>query len=105
MGSMSEFICPNCNFRLEMCGGYSVGMTSSCQTYYCRDCKWVFDHFTKHDFSDPEKSPFSQDRGIEGKGVPCPKCGKKETDFWNPGFPCPKCNTKMHEGGMVMRWD
>ena len=105
MGSMSEFFCPNCDFRLENCGGYSVGMASSCQSYYCMDCSWVFDHFTEHDFSDPKLHPFENDKGIEGKGVPCPKCKGKNTDFWNPKFPCPKCGTKMKEGDMGILWD
>lgn len=105
MGSASEFICPKCDLRLEMCGGYSVGMAASCQTYYCMDCSWVFDHFTEHDFSNPKQDPFENDHGIEGKSVACPKCSGKNTDYWNPKFPCPRCGTKMKKGNMEILWD
>ena len=105
MGSTSEFVCPQCKFRLENCGGYTVGMIASCQTYYCMDCSWVFDHFTDHFLENQERDPFNSDRGVEGRGVPCPKCKDKNTDYWNPKFPCPKCGTKMRRGRQVMLWD
>ena len=105
MGSRSEYICPKCKLTLELCGGYSVGMVSACQTYRCLDCKYVFDHYTPHDFSNADISPFERDHGPEGKGVPCPKCNGGYTEYWDPKYPCPMCVTRMDEGEMTMLWD
>jgi len=105
LGSKLEFVCPECGFRFVVAGGYSVGMLSSCQTYFCIDCHWVFDHYTEHDNIAPKPSPFERDRGVEGEGVPCPKCSGKNTEYWNPKFPCPKCGTRMEEGDLAMLWD
>ncbi len=47
MGKTYHFECPHCHYRSRISGGVDEGATCSVQTIVCRDCRELFDVFTR----------------------------------------------------------
>jgi len=47
MGRTFQYECPQCQYRASVSGGADRGLNCSIQTILCRDCRRLFDVFTR----------------------------------------------------------
>lgn len=47
MGRTYDFVCPHCQFKACVSGGADEGLNCSILTIHCRDCRALFDVFTR----------------------------------------------------------
>src|ERR1700733_10263893 len=47
MGRTFHFECPHCQYRARVSGGADAGVNCAVQTIFCRDCRELFEVFTR----------------------------------------------------------
>ena len=126
MGKTYQFECLLCHYRAKVSGGADSGVHCEVQTVVCRDCRELFDVFTKlrrrvgaeekikfPGFFRPEIPPVILRDGsaplrlVWQKFPPaCPANAKHFVEPWrNPGR-CPRCGNSMEKDGLPYRlWD
>jgi len=126
MGRTYHFECPLCHYRADLSGGTDGGVHCQVQTVTCRDCRELYDVFTKlrRRADDPGKPPKfpgffrpeippvilrdgKNPRLIWQKFVPsCPVEAKHSVEAWNDPGRCPRCGNFMEKSGIAFRlWD
>ena len=126
MGRTYHFECPYCHYRAKVSGVADSGVHCEVQTVVCRDCRELFDVFTKlrrragveekikfPGFFRPEIPPvILRDASVPQRLVwhkfspACPVDAKHFVESWrNPGR-CPRCGNFMEKDGLPYRlWD
>ena len=132
VGRTYIFECPQCQYRATVSGGADSGVHCAIQTVVCRDCRDLFDVFTRQrrrvdavevikfpSFYRPEIPPvILRDSSVNPKrGQPCPlewrtfklacPVGSKHfVEPWNNPGRCPRCGNFMGKNGLPLRlWD
>lgn len=128
MGRTYHFECPYCQYRAKVSGGADSGIHCEVQTVVCRDCRELFDVFTKvrrpadgsssaatkfPGFFRPEIPPVILQGGISGQRLiwekfkpACPVDSKHFVEAWKDPGRCPHCGNFMEKNGLPFRlWD
>jgi hypothetical protein len=132
MGRTYLFECPLCQYRAKLSGGADSGVHCEVQTVTCRDCKELFDVFTRvrqredaaekikfPAFHRPEIPPvilrdslFSPRREPARRlvwkkcALACPVEPKHFVEAWKDPGRCPRCGSFMEKSGLPFRlWD
>jgi hypothetical protein len=132
MGRTYLFECPQCQYRAKVSGGADSGVHCEVQTVVCRDCRELFDVFTRvrrpaeaeerikfSAFHRPEIPPvilqdslFNPRRGparllVWKRLAPaCPVVPKHFVEAWNDPGRCPRCGSFLEKNGLPFRlWD
>ena len=124
MGRTYLFECSLCQYRAKISGGADSGLHCEVQTVRCRDCRELFDVFTRVrrrpgavakflQFFRPEIPPVVLRGG--GAGQPlvwekfkltCPVQPKHLVEAWNDPGRCPRCCNFLEKNGLPFRlWD
>jgi hypothetical protein len=134
VGKTFLFECPQCQYRAIVSGGADGGLNCDVQTVICRECRKLFDVFTRvrratertefarnfSEFTGQEIPPVilreslfaskrDTPRGFEWhriKKLSCPVSAKHFVEPWkNPGR-CPRCHAFLEQQGLPLRvWD
>ncbi len=133
MGSTFHFHCSQCQYHADVSGGADSGLNCDVQTIICRDCRELFDVFTRvrrvagQRESAPKFSSFmpaeipplilrnslfaqklAEPRQFEWEKIKlaCPVAAKHFVEPWkNPGR-CPRCHAFMEQVGLPFRvWE
>jgi hypothetical protein len=122
MGKTYLFECDLCHYRVKISGGVDTGLDCDIQTVACRDCKELFDVFTrvrrqstpvgKFKALNPEIPPAAlagspaQDRDWQKLAPACPHGPKHRVEPWKDPGRCPRCGNFMAKNGLPFRvWD
>ena len=132
VGRTYIFECPLCQYRARVSGGADSGLHCEVQTVVCRDCRQLFDVFTRlrrradeaetvkfPGFFRPEippvvlqESSFNPQRSearrlVWQKFVPaCPVDPKHFVEPWKDPGRCPRCGNFLEKNGLPFRlWD
>jgi hypothetical protein len=133
VGKTFHFECPQCHYRANLCGGAAEGFYCEVQTIICRDCRELFDVFTRvrrradepplpvkfPAFARAEIPPvilqdslFAPTRRAprpliwEECQLICPAQPKHFVEAWNDPGRCPRCGNFMEKNGFAFRvWD
>ena len=132
MGRTYLFECPQCQYRAKLSGGADSGVHCEVQTVVCRDCRELFDVFTRvlrnadaeerikfPAFHRPEIPPvilsdssFNPRPGPARKlvwkkiALACPVQSKHFVEPWNDPGRCPRCGNFLEKSGLPFRlWD
>ena len=122
MGKTYQFECELCQYRVRVSGGADAGLDCEVQTVACRDCRELFDVFTrvrrrvtaqsKFPPLRPEIPPLAL-RGISSKSsgwskieLACPVSDKHSVEPWKDPGRCPRCGCFLEKCGLPFRiWD
>jgi len=128
VGKTYHFECPVCQYRAKLSGGADNGLHCEVQTMICRDCRELFDVFTRlrrregfeetikfPAFFRPEIPPVILRENNGGKPCPlvwkkftpaCPVSAKHFVETWNDPGRCPRCGNFLEKNGLPFRlWD
>ena len=122
MGKTYLFECGLCHYRVKVSGGMDAGVDCELQTVACRDCKELFDVYTKvrrlsspvgkFKTVNPEIPPAAlagspaRKKDWEQKPLACPRQGKHRVEPWREPGRCPRCGNFLEKNGMAFRvWD
>jgi hypothetical protein len=127
VGRTYHFECPYCHYRADISGGADSGIHCEIQTVACRDCRELYDVFTRlrraetdggkkprfPGFFRPEIPPVilreasGKRRLIWQKFQPaCPVEAKHFVETWKDPGRCPRCGNCMEKMGLPFRlWD
>lgn len=127
MGRTYHFECPHCFYRAKVSGGTDSGNHCEVQTVVCRQCRELFDVFTKlrqpaeaagrkvrfQGFLRSEIPPVilhespPRRRLVWRKFPPaCPVDAKHPVEVWQDPGRCPRCGNFMEKNGLPFRlWD
>jgi len=132
VGRTYIFECPLCQYRARVSGGADSGLHCEVQTVVCRDCRELFDVFTRvrrradevekikfPGFFRPEippvilnESSFNPRRSparqlVWNKFAPvCPVDPKHFVEPWKDPGRCPRCGNFLEKNGLPFRlWD
>lgn len=125
MGRTYQFECPVCHYRAQVSGGADSGIHCEVQTVVCRDCRELFDVFTKlrgcagtkekirfPGFFRAEIPPVILRDGTVGMSVwrelkpACPVRRKHFVEPWTDPGRCPRCGNFMEMHGFPIKiWD
>jgi hypothetical protein len=132
VGKTYLFECPQCQYRTKISGGADSGRHCDIQTVICRDCRELYDVFTRQrrradavdlvkfrGFYQPEIPPviLGQSSINPSSAAPaplvwretataCPVEPKHWVEPWNDPGRCPRCGNFMEKGGFPYRaWD
>ena len=122
MGKTYQFECELCQYRVRVAGGADEGMNCEVQTVTCRECRELFDVFTrvrrrtaaaaKFKTLRPETPPvllreFSLPPPEWKKIEPaCPVSAQHHVEPWNNPGRCPRCGCWLERSGLPWRiWD
>lgn len=133
MGKTFHYQCPQCQYRANISGGTDSGVDCEVQTIVCRECRELFDVFTRvrrlvghrefarkfTAFARPEIPPVilrnslfaskaAEPRRYEWqKEKPvCPVAAKHFVEPWKHPGRCPRCHAFMEPAGLPFRvWD
>ena len=132
VGRTYIFECPQCQYRAKLSGGADSGVHCDVQTVVCRDCRELFDVFTRvrqrsdavaeikfPAFYRPEIPPvILRDNSSRANGNPprrliwtklvlaCPVKPKHRVEVWNDPGRCPRCGNFLEKHGLPFRrWD
>ena len=133
MGRTYRFRCTHCAYHADISGGADSGVNCNVQTIHCRDCRQLFDVFTRvrrekgspepipkfPAFERPEIPPIllrdSQfvpprptPRQFEWKQVKlaCPIADHHVVEVWKHPGHCPRCYAFMEQEGQPFRvWE
>jgi hypothetical protein len=122
MGKTYAFECGLCHYRVQVSGGAHSGVDCEVRTVVCRDCRELFDVFTRvrrqaapvGKFKSrqaeipPVALPGSPARqvGWQHLKLSCPVNGKHLVDPWNDPGRCPRCGNFMEKNGFPIKiWD
>ena len=122
MGKTYLFECGLCHYRVKVSGGRDAGVDCDVQTVVCRDCRELFDVFTR---VRRQSAPFGKFKALSVeippaalKGSParkkdwqshqptCPVEGKHRVETWRDPGRCPRCGNYLEKNGLPFRvWD
>jgi len=126
MGRTYHFECPLCHYRAKVSGGADSGVHCEVQTVVCRDCRELFDVFSKvrrcagaaekikfPAFFRPEIPPVILRDGSAPQRLvwqkftlACPAAAKHFVEPWRDPGRCPRCGNFMEKNGLPYRlWD
>ena len=122
MGKTYVFECGLCHYRVKVSGGADSGLDCEVQTIACRDCRELFDVFTrvrrqaaavgkfkpKHLEIPPVALPGSPASkiGWQKFELACPLEKKHRVEPWNDPGRCPRCGNYLEKNGLPFRiWD
>ncbi len=132
VGKTHLFECPQCHYRAKVSGGADGGWHCEIQTVVCRDCRELFDVFTRQrrragaaesvkfpGFYRPEIPPaVLGDSSVNPSPKPLPRliwrdyklaCPVEPVHFvepWRDPGRCPRCGNFMEKNGFPFRvWD
>jgi hypothetical protein len=128
VGKTYLFECPHCQYRARVSGGADSGIHCEVQTVVCRDCRELFDCFTRvrrredavelikfPAFFRPEIPPVILRENSGGKPrrlvwkqftPACPVGPKHFVEAWNDPGRCPRCGNFLEKNGLPFRqWD
>jgi hypothetical protein len=126
MGRTYHFECPQCHYHAKISGGADGGVHCEVQTVACRDCRELFDVFTrKREAADaPVKIKFPAFFGPEIPPVilrdkakapcrdwrkfrlACPVGARHFVELWKDPGRCPRCGNFMEKNGLPFRlWE
>ena len=132
MGKTYLFECPLCQYRAKISGGTDSGLHCEIQTVICRECRELFDVFTRQrrradaadvikfpGFYRPEIPPVILcDSSVNPKRerprplvwrnfkLTCPVEPKHFVEPWNDPGRCPRCGNFLEKNGLPFRlWD
>jgi hypothetical protein len=129
VGRTYLFECPQCQYRAKISGGADSGVHCEIQTVICRDCRELFDVFTRlcrradavdvikfPAFHRPEIPPvLLRDSPVNGRRaaprplvwhnykLACPVGPKHFVEPWNDPARCPRCGNFMANLGLPFR--
>jgi hypothetical protein len=122
MGKTYVFECGLCHYRVKISGGADSGLDCAVQTIVCRDCRELFDVFTRVRRQAAPPGKFKSERleippvalpgsparqtGWQKSNLSCPVNPKHCVEPWkNPGR-CPRCGNYLEPNGLAFRlWD
>jgi len=126
MGKTYLFECGLCHYQVKVSGGTAAGVDCDIQTVVCRDCRELFDVFTrvrrqsspvgKFRALHPEIPPAAL-KGSPARGKPweeselaCPmerdRHHKHRVEEWKDPGRCPRCGSYLEKNGLPFRvWD
>ena len=122
MGKTYLFECGLCHYRVKTSGGMDAGVDCDVQTVVCRDCRELFDVYTRvRRLSSPmgkfkllnlEIPPAAlvgspaRKKDWEKLSPACPRSGKHRVEAWRDPGRCPRCGNYMGKNGLAFRvWD
>ncbi len=132
MGRTYIFECPQCQYRTKVSGGMDSGVHCQIQTVVCRDCKELFDVFTRQrrhvgaadiirfpGFYRPEIPPVVLgESSVHPRREPprrlvwrdfklaCPVESAHFVEAWHDPGRCPRCGNFLEKNGLPFRlWD
>jgi DNA-directed RNA polymerase subunit RPC12/RpoP len=95
MGTLHEYICADCGYRVMVSGGNDVGLAARTATIYCEDCRELQDVATSYEpWEDRETFP-----------PRCKVAASHTIRRWNDLDPCPRCGDAMEPTGDYRLWD
>jgi hypothetical protein len=133
MGRTFHFQCTQCRYRADISGGADSGLDCDVQTILCRECRELFDVFTRvrratghrkfarnfSAFVRPEIPPvilrdslFARKRAgprrfeWQKMKLECPVAAKHFVEAWKHPGRCPRCHAFMEQEGLPFRvWE
>jgi hypothetical protein len=122
MGKTYLFECGLCHYRVKVSGGADAGVDCEVQTVACRDCRELYDVFTrvrrqstpvgKFKTLNPEIPPAAligspaRRKGWQKNPLACPREPKHRIESWNDPGRCPRCGNYLEKSGLPFRvWD
>ncbi len=133
MGKTFHFHCTQCSYRASISGGADGGLNCDVQTILCRECRELFDVFTRvrrvvgrkefalkfSAFTRPEIPPVilrdslfalkpAKPRQFEWQKMKlaCPAVAKHFVEAWKHPGHCPRCHAFMEQEGLSLRvWE
>jgi hypothetical protein len=132
VGKTYFFECPLCQYRVKVSGGADSGRHCEIQTVICRDCRELYDVFTRQrrrkDAANVVKFPgfyrpeipavvLGQSSINPSKAPPaplvwqdsklaCPVAPEHIVEPWNDPGRCPRCGNYLEKNGFPYRtWD
>jgi len=133
MGRTFHYQCTQCQYHADLSGGADSGLDCDVQTILCRDCRELFDVFTRvrrvagrkefvRNFSAitrPEIPPVilrdslfarkpAEPRQFEWQKIKlaCPVAAKHFVETWKHPSRCPRCHAFMEQEGLPFRvWE
>ena len=127
VGRTYHFECPHCHYRANVSGGADDGWHCEVQTVACRDCRELFDVFTKVRRLEGEADQKPKFSGFFRREIPpvtlrggwaggksawckfkpaCPVESKHFVEVWSDPGRCPRCGNFLEKSGLPTRiWD
>ena len=122
VGKTYQFECELCQYRIKISGGADAGVDCAVQTIVCRDCRELFDVFTrvrrratiieKLKPLHPEIPPRQlrtvppQPPGWNDIPLACPVSALHRIETWKDPGRCPRCGCYLEKNGLPYRvWD
>ena len=133
MGRTFHYHCTQCQYRARIAGGADSGVNCDVQTVFCRECRELFDIFTRvrrtaghREFAGkfpapvrPEIPPVilreslfarkpAEPRRFEWQKIKlaCPVAAKHFVETWKHPGRCPRCYAFMEQEGLPFRvWE
>jgi hypothetical protein len=122
VGKTYIYGCGLCQYRVKVSGGPDSGLDCDVLTIVCRDCRELFDVFTrvrrlaatagkfksKHLEIPPVALPSSPARqaGWQSFKPACPANPKHRIESWQDPGRCPRCGSYLEKTGLPFRlWD
>jgi hypothetical protein len=132
VGRTYLFECPYCQYRAKISGGADSGLHCQVQTVVCRDCRELFDVFTRVrrragagatgrfrgfyrpeipppvlvDNSRPPAQPKPAPLVWEPRKPACPVDPTHRVEPWKDPGRCPRCGNFVEKSGLPFRlWD
>jgi hypothetical protein len=133
MGRTFHYHCTQCQYRADLSGGADSGLNCDVQTILCRECRELFDVFTRvrrvvghrefaqkfSAFVPPEIPPvilrdslparkLAAPRRFEWQKIKpaCPVTAKHFVEAWTHPGRCPRCHAFMEQEGLPFRvWE
>jgi hypothetical protein len=130
MGRTFHYHSTQCQYRARICGGADSGLDCDVQTVLCRECRELFDVFTRvrrvvgygefarhfSAFTRPEIPPvilrdslFAPKRASPRRfewhkmKLTCPVAAKHFVEVWKHPGRCPRCHAFMEQEGLPFR--
>jgi hypothetical protein len=126
VGRIYLFECSLCHYRTKVAGGATIGIHCEVQTVACRDCRELFDVFTRIrqresvgpkwadkflGFNQAEIPPVvllgaATNLGWQTFPLACPVNAQHFVEPWQDPGRCPRCGNFMEKNGFPFRsWD
>src|SRR5450432_3438991 len=133
VGKTFHFHCTQCSYHAGISGGADSGLNCDVQTVLCRECRELFDVFTRvrrvagrkefarrfSAFTRPEIPPVilreslfapkpAEPRQFEWQKLKlaCPAAAKHFVEAWKHPGHCPRCHAFMEQEGLPLRvWE
>jgi hypothetical protein len=122
VGKTYLFECELCQYRVKVSGGADAGADCEVQTVVCRDCRELFDVFTrvrrransigKLKPLQPEIPPLqlrstpAKPPGWKNMDPACPVSAVHRIEPWKDPGRCPRCGCYLAKSGLPFRiWD